>query len=315
MAAGYRLLSFRGPDGKPAAGVLIGDRVHAAAALLPGLADVDTRSTFGLLQAWDAVHPRLKEAAARAKPEGGAPLAGTRLLAPILYPSALFCAGANYWDHLEEMARAGAAAGGNAGAAYQRPPKPADPWFFCKTIAHSVIGPGDPIHLPAFSKKVDWEAEIGVVIGRAKRDLTPARALEAVAGYTIVNDLSARDFIKREGSIFVFDWVGQKCFDGSAPMGPWITPAEDVPDAEDISVKLWINGVLKQNSNSRLMVHSIAEQISYLSRRMTLRPGDVIATGTPAGVGMPKGEFLKPGDEVKIEIGGCGTLVNKVAVA
>ncbi|MGH7006730.1 MAG: fumarylacetoacetate hydrolase family protein, partial [Alphaproteobacteria bacterium] len=214
-----------------------------------------------------------------------------------------------------EMARAGAAAGGNAGAAYVRPPKPADPWFFVKTSAHSVIGPGAPIQLPAFSKKVDWEAEIGVVIGRAKRDLPVERAFEAVAGYTIVNDLSARDFIKREGSIFVFDWLGQKCFDGSAPMGPWITPADYVPDPEDISVKLSINGVPKQNSNSKLMVHSIAEQIAYLSRHVTLRPGDVIATGTPAGVGMPKGEFLKPGDEVKIEIGGCGTLVNRVAMA
>lgn len=314
MASGYRLLSYRGPDGKPAAGILVGDRVHSAAALLPGLPDVDTRSTFGLLQAWDIVNPRLKEAAARAKPEAGAALASVKVLAPILYPSALFCAGANYWDHLEEMARSGAAGPAVTGV-WQRPPKPADPWFFCKTIAHSVIGPGDPIHLPPHSKKVDWEAEIGVVIGRAKRDLTAANALEAVAGYTIVNDLSARDFIKREGSPFVFDWVGQKCFDGSAPMGPWITPAEDVPNAEDISVKLWINGTLKQNSNSKLMVHSIAEQISYLSRRLTLRPGDVIATGTPAGVGMPAGTFLKPGDEVKIEIGGCGTLVNKVALA
>ena len=97
--------------------------------------------------------------------------------------------------------------------------------FFVKTSAHSVVGPNEAVRLPPFSKKVDWEAEIGVVIGRAKRDLPVERAFEAVAGYTIVNDLSARDFIKREGSPFVFDWVGQKCFDGSAPMGPWITPA------------------------------------------------------------------------------------------
>jgi 2-keto-4-pentenoate hydratase/2-oxohepta-3-ene-1,7-dioic acid hydratase in catechol pathway len=112
----------------------------------------------------------------------------------------------------------------------------------------------------------------------------------------------------------VFDWLGQKCFDGSAPMGPWITPIDYVPDPEDIAVKLSINGVVKQDSNSKLMVHSIAEQIAYLSRHVTLRPGDVIATGTPAGVGFARGEFLKPGDEIRIEIGGCGTLVNRVAI-
>jgi 2-keto-4-pentenoate hydratase/2-oxohepta-3-ene-1,7-dioic acid hydratase in catechol pathway len=292
--------------------VLVGERIHPAGALLKG-AGVDASSVLALLQAWDAAHPRLKEAAAKADPARGLALAETRLMAPLLYPTALFCAGANYWDHLEEMARAGAA-GPKLEGPYVRPPRPAEPWFFIKTSAHSVIGPDAPIRLPSFSKKVDWEAEIGVVIGRAVRDLPGARAFEAVAGYTIVNDLSARDFIKREGSPFVFDWLGQKCFDGSAPMGPWITPAEWAPDPEDIGVKLWINGVLKQNSNSKLMVHSIAEQIAYLSRHMTLRPGDVIATGTPAGVGFARGEFLKPGDEIRIEIGGCGTLVNRVAV-
>jgi 2-keto-4-pentenoate hydratase/2-oxohepta-3-ene-1,7-dioic acid hydratase in catechol pathway len=313
MATGYRLLTYRGADGKPAAGVLVGERVHPAAALLEGADGIDASSVLGLLQTWDAAHSRLKAAAAGADAARGVPLATVALLAPILYPTALFCAGANYWDHLEEMARAGAA-GPKLTGPYVRPPKPAEPWFFVKTSAHSVIGPGAPIRLPAFSKKVDWEAEIGVVVGRAQRDLPVARALEAVAGYTIVNDLSARDFVKRENSVFVFDWVGQKCFDGSAPMGPWLTPAEYVADPEDIGIKLWVNGVLKQNSNSGLMVHSIAEQIAYLSRRMTLRPGDVIATGTPAGVGMPKGEFLKPGDEVRIEIAGCGALVNRVAI-
>lgn len=308
----YRLLTYRAARGKPAAGVLVGDWIYPAADLAG--AGVDASSVLALLQSWDKVHPRLKKAAARANPKRGVPLAKAELLAPLLYPTALFCAGANYWDHLEEMARAGAAAGLKPGEPWTRPPKPAEPWFFVKTSAHSVIGPGAPIRLPKFSKMVDWEAEIGVVIGRPMRNLTEARAMEAVAGYTIVNDLSARDYIKREGSIFVFDWVGQKCFDGSAPMGPWITPAEFVPPPEDIPVKLWINGTLKQNSNSKLMVHSIREQIAYLSRHVTLRPGDVIATGTPAGVGFARREFLKPGDEIKIEIGGCGTLVNRVAV-
>jgi 2-keto-4-pentenoate hydratase/2-oxohepta-3-ene-1,7-dioic acid hydratase in catechol pathway len=311
MAAEYRLLTYRAAKGKPAAGVLIGERIYPATDLAG--AGVDASSVLGLLQPWDRVHPRLKKAAAKPDPKRGVALAKVELMAPLLYPTALLCAGANYWDHLEEMARAGAA-GAKPGEPWTRPPKPAEPWFFVKTSAHSVIGPNAPIHLPKFSTMVDWEAEIGVVIGRAVRNLSEERAMDAVAGYTIVNDLSARDYIKREGSIFVFDWVGQKCFDGAAPMGPWITPAEFVPPPEDIPVKLWINGTIKQNSNSKLMVHSIREQIAYLSRRMTLRPGDVIATGTPAGVGFARKEFLKPGDEVKIEIGGCGTLVNRVAV-
>ena len=312
MKGEYRLLTYRDANGKPAPGVLIGDRVYPAAALLQGVT-VDASSVLGLLQSWDVVHPKFAAAAGRPVAGAGRALAETQLLAPILYPTGLFCAGANYWDHLEEMARAGAA-GPKLTGPYVRPPRPAEPWFFIKTSAHSVIGPGDPIKLPPFSKKVDWEAEIGVVIGRAKRDLPVERAFEAVAGYTIVDDLSARDLLKREGSPFVFDWVGQKCFDGSAPMGPWITPIDYVPDPEDIAVKLWINGVVKQDSNSKLMVHSIAEQIAYLSRHVTLRPGDVIATGTPAGVGFARNEFLKPGDEVRIEIGGCGTLVNRVAI-
>jgi 2-keto-4-pentenoate hydratase/2-oxohepta-3-ene-1,7-dioic acid hydratase in catechol pathway len=307
----YRLLTYRAAKGKPAAGVLVGDRVYPAADLAG--AGVDASSVLSLLQSWDKVHPRLKRAARKADPKRGIALAKAELLAPLLYPTALFCAGANYWDHLEEMARAGAA-GPKLEGPYVRPPRPAEPWFFVKTSAHSVIGPGAPIHLPKFSKMVDWEVEIGVVIGRAMRNLSVERAMDAVAGYTIVNDLSARDFIKREGSPFVFDWVGQKCFDGSAPMGPYVTPAEFVPPPENIPLKLWINGKIKQDSNSNLMVHSIREQIAYLSRHVTLRPGDVIATGTPAGVGFARKEFLKPGDEIKIEIAGCGTLVNRVAV-
>ena len=175
-----------------------------------------------------------------------------------------------------------------------------------KTTASSIIGTDTPARLPSFSKQVDWEAELGVVIARATRNITEARAFDAIAGYLIVNDLSARDLMKREGTPFIYDWVGQKCFEDAAPMGPWFTPAAYIADPNDMPIKLWVNGVLKQNSNTGRMVHGIAEQIAYLSRHFTLNPGDVIATGTPAGVGMPRGEFLKVGDEVRIEIGGCG---------
>jgi len=307
MASEYRLVSYADGGGAPKAGVLVGERVVPAAALLPGL-DADSASVLGLLRAWDSVHPRLHAAAHNLQPNEGIALAQVKLLAPILYPGALFCAGANYWDHLEEMAEIARRATGKAPAMT----KAAEPWFFLKTCAGSIIGPNTPARLPSFSKQVDWEAELGVVIGRPTRNISEARAFEAVAGYLIVNDLSARDLMKREGTPFIYDWVGQKCFEDAAPMGPWLTPAAYIADPNDMAVKLWVNGVLKQNSNTGRMVHNIAEQIAYLSRHFTLQPGDVIATGTPAGVGMPRGEFLKVGDEVRIEVGGCGQLVNKM---
>lgn len=304
MPSGYRLLSYA-DAGKPKAGVLIGERIVPATKLLMGV-DVDATSVLGLLRAWDTVHPRLHDAALKSKADDGMPLTQAKLDAPILYPGALFCAGANYWDHLEEMAEIAKRTTGKAPSMT----KAAEPWFFMKTTASSIIGTNTPARLPSFSKQVDWEAELGVVIGRTTRNITEARAFDAIAGYLIVNDLSARDLMKREGTPFIYDWVGQKCFEDAAPMGPWFTPAAYIADPNDMPIKLWVNGVLKQNSNTGRMVHGIAEQVAYLSRHFTLNPGDVIATGTPAGVGMPRGEFLKVGDEVRIEIGGCGQLTN-----
>ena len=303
--AEYRLLTYR--DGKkPVAGVLVGDRVYPAATLLRG-AGVDASSVKALLGTWTKTHGALAKAAGKVKSANGKPLKRVKLLAPVLYPDGLFCAGANYWDHMEEMARA-------QGRTVDRSTRPDGPWFFLKTSTHSIIGPDAPAKLPARSQQVDWEAELGVVIGKTARDLPVERALSAVAGYTIVNDLSARDLMVRKDRppVMAYDWVGQKCFGDASPMGPWITPAAFLKNAGNLSIKLWVNGVLKQNSNTNQLVHNIAEQVSWLSYQLTLRPGDVIATGTPAGVGMPRGEFLKKGDVVKIEIAGCGTLVNRM---
>jgi 2-keto-4-pentenoate hydratase/2-oxohepta-3-ene-1,7-dioic acid hydratase in catechol pathway len=304
MASEYRLLSYI-DGGTTKAGVLVDDRIVPAASLLPG-ADVESNSVLGLLRSWDAVHPRLHAAAQKVRPADGISLADAKLQAPILYPGALFCAGANYWDHLEEMAEIAKRVTGKAPAMT----KAKDPYFFMKTTAGSIIGTGTPARLPPFSHQVDWEAELGVVIARPTRNISEDRALDAIAGYLIVNDLSARDLMKREGSPFGMDWIGQKCFEDAAPMGPWFTPAAYIADPNNMPIKLWVNGVLKQNSNTSRLVHNIAEQIAYLSRHFTLNPGDVIATGTPAGVGMPRGEFLKAGDEVRIDVGGCGTLTN-----
>ena len=304
---GYRLVSYVGADDQPAAGVLIGQHVYAPESLL-GAVKLRDSSVLGMLRQWDEVHPALDKAAGSADAAQGKAVSALKLLAPILYPGALFCAGANYWDHLEEMAEIAKRTTGQAPSMT----KGAEPWFFMKTTAGSIIGTDTPARLPSFSKQVDWEAEVGVVIARKTRNISEERAMEAVAGFVIINDLSARDLMKREGTPFIYDWIGQKCFEDGAPMGPWFTPAAYVDDPQDMSIKLWVNGVLKQNSNTSRLVHNMAEQVAYLSRHVTLQPGDVIATGTPAGVGMPRGEFLKAGDEVRIEVGGCGTLTNRM---
>lgn len=305
MQAGYRLVSHADSRGKPVAGVLMADRVIPATRIL----GEDFRTVLDILRSWDDTHAKLAKACNdKALVDSGMPLSSIKLLAPVLYPGALYCAGANYWDHLNEMAAIAKKTTGRD----VHISKPAEPWFFMKTAAGSIIGDGAPARLPNFSKQVDWEAEIGAVIGRPTRNISEKDALNAVAGYLIVNDLSARDLMKREGSIFVYDWIGQKCFEDAAPMGPWLTPAAYISDPNNLSIKLWVNGVLKQDSNTGKMVHNTAEQIAYLSRHITLQPGDVIATGTPAGVGLPKNEFLKVGDEVKIEIAELGTLTNRM---
>ena len=263
---------------------------------------------MGLLGSWEEVRPALQAAVDACQPEQGVPLDSVQLEAPILYPNAVFATGANYFDHLEEMADVSFRLTGKR-TVIQRV---AEPYIIMKMSAHSIIGHGAPIRYPRFSKELDWEAEIGVVIGRGGEDIPVEEAMKSVAGYTIVNDLSARDLMKREGLPFIFDWFGQKCFADAVPMGPWITPAEFIPDPYNMGIKLWVNGVIKHNGNSKQMVYSIAEQIAYLSRHVTLRPGDVIATGCPAGVGFPNGDFLKVGDEIRIEIDGLGTMINPV---
>lgn len=305
MEAGYRLVSYADAQGKPQGGVLADGRVI-------GLQDIlghNFATVMDVLRSWDEAHQHISRAVeANAFANKSKPLSQLTLLAPVLYPGAFFCAGANYWDHLEEMSEIAKRTTGKAPSMTKAP----EPWFFMKTTAGSIIGDGTPARLPNFSKQVDWEAELGAVIARPTRNISEADALGAVAGYLIVNDLSARDLMRRENSPFVYDWIGQKCFEDGAPMGPWLTPAAYVQDPNNLSIKLWVNGVLKQDSNTGKMVHNTAEQIAYLSRHVTLQPGDIIATGTPAGVGLPRDEFLKAGDEVKIEIDGLGTLFNRM---
>jgi 2-keto-4-pentenoate hydratase/2-oxohepta-3-ene-1,7-dioic acid hydratase in catechol pathway len=299
----YKLATFESANG-PRAGLIVGDRVVD---ISEATSRRDDETVLGLLSCWDEARDRLDEVAGRP----GTPLSQARLLAPIPVPGTIFCAGANYADHAAEMARR---------RGQEPPPDPHTQglrsWHFIKA-SRCVIGPDAAIELPKASKKVDWEAELAVVIGRKAKDVPERDALAYVAGYTIANDLSARDLSRREqlpeSSSFKNDWVAQKCFDGACPLGPWITLAADIPNPHDLAMSLSINGVVKQDSNTGQMIFSIEEQIADLSARMTLWPGDIILTGTPAGVGVARGEFLKSGDVVRIEIAGLDELVNKVA--
>lgn len=295
----FKLLTYLEADG-PHAGVLAGDRVYRADQVLAGAGLADAGTTLGILQEWDRALPLLHALGGGGAP-GGIKLAEVKLTAPILYPGAFFCAAANYYKHSKEM---------NPARNVTREGK--QPYFFLKPAIHTTIGPNDPIPVPAVTQQLDWEIELAVVIGRTCHRVSVEDALDYVAGYTIVNDLSARDLSKRDDWQFVSDWFGQKVFDSSMPMGPWITPASDIPDPQNVMMNLWLNGELQQHSRTDDMLFSVAEQIEYVSRRITLRPGDVIATGTPGGVGKPRGLFLKPGDMIRVEIEGIGAMENPV---
>jgi 2-keto-4-pentenoate hydratase/2-oxohepta-3-ene-1,7-dioic acid hydratase in catechol pathway len=292
----------------PSAAIVIGQKVVEIA---PVTGRDKDRDMLALMSDWQANMPRLEAIAAKAdEPELGIPLAVAKLLAPITNPGAIYCTGANYADHAIEM------------AARNGKPAPPDPrtlgirsWHFIKTM-HCITGPNAEVPIHPRSQKVDWEAELAVVIGRKAFQVPESKAMDYVLGYTVANDLSARDLGRREqlpdSSSFRQDWTAHKNWDASCPLGPWIVLARDVPDPHNLSIALDVNGHMKQNSNTGKMIFNIQEQIADLSRNFTLWPGDIILTGTPAGVGAGRNEFLNKGDVVRIKIEQIGELVNTI---
>ena len=210
------------------------------------------------------------------------PLADVRLLAPVIPCSKIVGIGRNYADHAAEM--------GNE--------VPANPLLFLKPNT-SVIGPGEPITYPPFSENVHFEAELAVVIGRVCKDVPAARVPEVIFGYTCANDVTARDLQQSDGQ-----WARAKGFDSACPLGPWI---ETELDPADLAVTCTVNGELRQDGRTSQMVRDVVELVTYASSAFTLLPGDVILTGTPAGVGP-----LEPGDQVAVTVEGIGTLTNRV---
>ncbi len=214
------------------------------------------------------------------------------VLAPVPRPPKLICAGLNYRDHAIEV----------------KAKIPSVPTIFSK-FSNIVIGPGEPIVLPNASKQPDYEAELAFVIGRGGRHIPASRAMEHVFGYTILNDVSARDF-----QMATSQWLMGKTFDTFAPMGPWLVTADEIADPHQLDISLEIGGETLQHSNTRELIFKIPELIEHISTVVTLEPGDVVATGTPSGVGFARTppRYLKVDEEVIIRIEGIGELRNPV---
>jgi 2-keto-4-pentenoate hydratase/2-oxohepta-3-ene-1,7-dioic acid hydratase in catechol pathway len=275
---------------------LVGAHLQSVTALLLS----DTDAALGALRLVE----RLSRGEGLPEPDG-APRAldAVRLLAPLPRPRRnLFCVGRNYHAHAAEL----------KGSVFKDDSKPVDQWPIVFTkVPECVVGPDDEIRLPGshITEQIDYEAELAVVIGAGGRNIARSDALRHVFGYTIVNDVTARDVQMRHAQ-----WDLGKSFDSFCPMGPWIVTADEL-DSLHTRVRCWVNGELRQDAATEQMIFDIPTLIETISRGITLYPGDVIATGTPAGVGMgfSPPRWLRAGDRVRIEIEGLGTLENRVA--
>ncbi|HTY55931.1 MAG TPA: fumarylacetoacetate hydrolase family protein [Candidatus Binataceae bacterium] len=220
-------------------------------------------------------------------------LKDVRLHAPVPKPSKFLAIGLNYADHVKESGLA----------------KPSSPLFFNKQVS-CVTGPFDPILMPYDSEQVDYEGEMGFIIGKRCRRVSRERAHEVIAGYCVINDVSIRDWQFRAQTFTL-----GKSFDGHGPVGPWIVTPDELKDPHQLRIRTWVNGELRQDSSTDQLIYDCFEQVAALSQAFTLEPGDIVSTGTPAGVGMgfkpPK--YLKVGDVVKIELEGVGVIENRVA--
>jgi len=299
-----KLVRFSTNGQSPRLGALQGDRI---ADLQASVAATLTRR--GVVRA-QALAAALVPTSTREFLEGGAatqdalgsitewvtvPAASARLHAPIADPGKFICIGLNYSDHAAET--------GNA--------IPKEPPIFAKW-PNAIIDPGEPILRPRGSKALDWEVELGVVIGKPARYVSKEQALDYVWGYTIINDASARDF-----QMITSQWMAGKIFETAAPVGPYIGDRAEVADPHSLSLKTFVNGKQMQNGNTKTFIFDVRYLVSYLSGLMTLSPGDLIATGTPPGVGlgMKPPVFLQAGDVCRMEITGLGVLENPVKEA
>lgn len=279
-----RLATYDIGDGRPAVGVVHEDRIYAVD--IPSMEDLLGEGAEGLQRA------ALARDAVR-----GARLAEVRLRAPVLNPRKFLGIASNYQSHIDEVK---AANPDYVPPEYQR-------WFV--KLPTSINGPFDPIMLPPEGSQLDWEVELAVIIGQRCRRVAPERAQEVVAGYTICNDVSLRDWQKRSPTIML-----GKSFDTHGPLGPWIVTPDEIGDPHALRMRCLVNGEVVQDGSTSEMINNVWEQIAYLSTVCTLEPGDVLATGTPKGTGgsMKPPRFLKAGDRVKCEIEHIGAIEAEV---
>jgi 2-keto-4-pentenoate hydratase/2-oxohepta-3-ene-1,7-dioic acid hydratase in catechol pathway len=285
-------------EGRELLGIEIGEYailpgLDAAAATLPD-------NMLALIDSGDESLEGLRGFAEAAPDSCRVPLQDVELMAPISTPRAnVICLGWNYLEHIEE----------SASAAVHNREIPEHPVVFTKAVG-SVTGPFGDISFDAdFSTEVDWEVELGVIIGKRGLKIDEHKALDHVFGYTVINDVSIRDVQFRHQQFFI-----GKSADGACPMGPCIVTADEILDPQALDLRCRVNGEMKQDSNTRYQIFGVARTIAILSRGMTLHPGDIIATGTPSGVGFARKppEYLKPGDVVECEVGGIGVIRNRV---
>lgn len=294
-----RLVSF-GPARCEQPGVLDGEDIVPLSPLLAdlGISAADMNTVLGLLP---YIRPLIAEwSADPAAPR--VPLARVRLGPPVPAPPTLIVIGGNFHAHVAEMA------GMNGGK------PPGEPIIVPKPTTN-VIGPQDPVVKPAVTAELDYEAEMGVVIGRGGTHISRSRAFEHVAGYMNIQDMTARDQILPPGEPWMHVQMGRaKGFDGSSPCGPWLLTADEVADPQNLNMKMWVNGELRQDGNTSDMVVDVAGLVESVSAVFRLRPGDILITGTPAGVGakMDPPRFLTPGDRISMAITGLGKTDNPV---
>lgn len=290
-------------NGRVAAGLSVDDALYDAQTVLKqATGDAAAVDVDALVRGWEqngAVVVKQFEAAARAIAGGtidAKPLTAYRLRVPFT-PRRIFAAASNYYEHAREMGTELA------------PREESTPYMFMKAET-SVVPTLAEVRIPPEAERVDWEVELAVVIGKTGRHIAIEDALDYVAGYTVLNDVSARDLNRRTDYPFKHDWFRGKSFDTFGPLGPWLVPRACIAEPQNLRMRLTVNGETMQDGNTSEMIFSVAEQIHYLSSILTLQPGDVIATGTPTGVGMGRGIYLKPGDVMVASIDGIGSIEN-----
>ncbi|MBO9112581.1 MULTISPECIES: fumarylacetoacetate hydrolase family protein [Rhizobium/Agrobacterium group] len=278
-------------DGQPTPLVLVDGRVWLLSEVLGDGAPSDLLDVF---RDWQRLDGELAGAVS-GLPQGARDPSSITFSTPLGNPPKLICIGTNYKDHLAEM---------------KVTTLPDFPYAFLRPNT-SLAAHGETIKLPSLPRMVDWEAELGFVIGKRAEQGSSPDPMELVAGYTVINDISARDWIATRPHVGI-DWVMQKAWDKFQPTGPWITPARFVANPQDLPIELMVNGIVKQQSNTCNMIFGVADVVRHLLSIMTLEPGDLIATGTPAGVGFGKRppEFITAGDVVTVSVQGLGRLEN-----